>query len=199
MPTTQKRAAKPSYGLPSVLSGKEYIPYADRFGEENKELFINGQAWWTAEELVDACNKLFPNWSAQKWGNNAYQYARRLDAGASNPARRDNVYRLLRDPESGQYVMCSVQEGLNFNDFGAEVEQAAINARAKEQANLQKAHYQLDAETQEKCESQFLKNGKDLEAIIHYNTHPNLTLADAAAPQIGNGNGAQRLTNKPAK
>jgi|GEM_PF-4475050 len=194
IPSKTKRPAKPSYGLPSAVVGEDYIPHADAFGEHNQELYDEGKAWWSSREFVAMCNGLFTDWPQEKWGNSAAQYRARLDAGASNPTRREKAYRVMHDTDSGLYVMCSVEEAINFHDFGKAMERAALNAHEKEASDLKKAHYHLDVETQRKCEAQYIRDGQDVEAIIRYNNNPHLTLAEAAESQaqLGNGNGEAR-------
>ena len=194
-PSTLKRPAKPVYGLPSMIAGNQYIPHADKFGEETEELYQEGQAYWSKEDFVDLCNQLFPAWQKEKWGNSATQYASRLDAGASNPRRREKVYRVLFDRESHAYVRCSVQDGINFHSLGTELEQAAASAMAKERDNLRKAHYQLDPEEQHKAEAQFVKNGLDQQAVAMY-AAGGQTLAETMR-ELDNGNGdPKQLKNK---
>jgi hypothetical protein len=194
-PSTLKRSAKPPYGLPSMIAGNRYISEADKFADETEQLYQDGQAFWSKEEFVILCNRLFPTWGTEKWGNSASQYAARLDAGASNPQRREKVYRVLFDRDSYTYVRCTVQDGINFHSLGTELERAGINALAKERSNLQKAHYQLEPEEQHKAEAQFVKNGLDLKAVAHY-AASGQTLTETLH-QLDDGNGeSKQIKNK---
>lgn len=189
IPSKLQRAAKPNYGLPSVEAGKIYIPNAEQFREKHEALYLEGKAWFDGEELVTICNELFPEWAIKPWGNSASQYAERIDAGASNPKMRDKGYRLLRDQESGQYVMCSLEDGINFHDFGEAVHKAGIAALEHERENLKKAHYALPPELQRQAERQFAKTANDLNVLRDYRQHDQLTLGEAAKPQLSNGSG----------
>jgi hypothetical protein len=192
-PSTLKRPAKPAYGLPSMLAGNKHISVADKFGEATEEAYQNGLAYWSKEDFVNLCNRLFPTWQGEKWGNSGSQYAARLDAGAANPQRGEKVYRVLYDRASYTYFRCSVQDGINFHSLGTEMEQAGASALAKERSNLQKAHYHLEPEEQHKAEAQYVKNGRDLEAIGHY-AQSGQSLAETIH-ELDNGNGIQ-LKNK---
>lgn len=191
-PTKIKRTVKPVYGLASVRAGESYIAMADKFAEANQELYDAGDAWWSSQELVTLCVSLFPEQQYEKWAKSASQWAYRIDAGASNPLRRERVYRLVFDKSSGQYLMTDPVSAINLFNIAEDVERAAVNGHAKEGDALRKAHHVMDPEEQHRAEAAYRNNGSTVQAAMYYNQNPHLNLlesARAAAGQLGNGDG----------